>query len=322
MTLRARLYDARGDDRDVDISEVDLSNVDDRQLIWIDLDDRAETDLDAMARALELEVSIVRQMTRERRRPRLVRQPDRIALTLTTIEVDDEGDRAVPKGLDLIVGRNLVVTVHDGPLRAIDEYADQLRDERDLGLLNAGAFMAGVVDGVIRGFLREVEAIERAIDHLDTIALQSIRQRDDFFDEVVDLRRRIAQVRRLLTPNRDALMPLLRPDFDLHDEIGEAWPGIVDRLEQAISAVENARELLVGSFDVYLGRSAQHSNDVMMTLTLLSSITLPAIVLAGVMGMNFQIPFFENANNFNIVVGAMVAFSVGIVAVARWRRWI
>jgi magnesium transporter len=322
MTLRARLYDARGDDRDVDISEVDLSNVDDRQLIWIDLDDRAETDLDAMARALELEVSIVRQMTRERRRPRLVRQPDRIALTLTTIEVDDEGDRAVPKGLDLIVGRNLVVSVHDGPLRAIDEYADQLRDERDLGLLNAGAFMAGVVDGVIRGFLREVEAIERAIDHLDTIALQSIRQRDDFFDEVVDLRRRIAQVRRLLTPNRDALMPLLRPDFDLHDEIGEAWPGIVDRLEQAISAVENARELLVGSFDVYLGRSAQHSNDVMMTLTLLSSITLPAIVLAGVMGMNFQIPFFENANNFNIVVGAMVAFSVGIVAVARWRRWI
>jgi magnesium transporter len=322
MTLRARLYDARGDDRDVDISELDIARVDDRQLIWIDIDDRDEADLDLVARTLELEPRIVRQLARERRQPRLVRQPDRIALTLTTIEVDDEGDRPVPKGLDLIVGRNLVVTIHDGPLSAIEEYAEQLRDERDLGLLNAGAFMAGVVDGVIRGFLREVEGIERAIDHLDTIALQSTRRRDAFFDEVVELRRRIAEVRRSLTPNRDALMPLLRPDFDLHDEIGEAWPGIVDRLEQAISAVENARELLVGSFDVYLGRSAQHSNDVMMTLTLLSSITLPAIVLAGVMGMNFQIPFFDDPTNFNLVVGAMVVFSVAILFVARWRRWI
>jgi magnesium transporter len=322
MTLRARLYDARGDDRDVDISEVDISGVDDRQLVWIDLDDRDQKDLDTMARVLDLEPRIVRQLAREQRQPRLVRQPDRIALTLTTIEVDGGADRSVPKGLDLIVGRNLVVTVHDGPLRLIGEYEEQLRDERDLGLLNAGAFMTGVVDGVIRGFLREVERIEREIDRLDSIALASTRRRDAFLDAVVEQRRRIAEVRRILTPNRDALMPLLRPDFELHEEIGEAWPGLVDRLEQAISAVENARELLVGSFDVYLGRTAQHSNDVMMTLTLLSSITLPAIVLAGVMGMNFQIPFFDNPTNFNLVVGAMVVFSVGIVVVARWRRWI
>jgi Mg2+ and Co2+ transporter CorA len=38
--------------------------------------------------------------------------------------------------------------------------------------------------------------------------------------------------------------------------------------------------------------------------------------------MNFQIPFFDNPSNFVVVVGTMVVFSVGIVLIARWRRWI
>ena len=100
------------------------------------------------------------------------------------------------------------------------------------------------------------------------------------------------------------------------------WPGIVDRLERAIDAVENARELLVGSFDIYLGRSAQRSNDVMKVLTLVSAIALPAIVLAGVMGMNFKVPFFDNPNNYFLVVGSMIVFGLVIVGVARWRHWI
>jgi Mg2+ and Co2+ transporter CorA len=86
--------------------------------------------------------------------------------------------------------------------------------------------------------------------------------------------------------------------------------------------VEKTRELLVGSFDIYLGRAAQRSNDVMKTLTLVSAIALPGIVLAGIMGMNFKLPFFEDAGNFWLVIGAMLTFAAAILALARWRRWI
>ena len=40
------------------------------------------------------------------------------------------------------------------------------------------------------------------------------------------------------------------------------------------------------------------------------------------MGMNFQLPFFDEAENFWIVIGAMVAFAVAILGVARWRGWL
>jgi Mg2+ and Co2+ transporter CorA len=49
---------------------------------------------------------------------------------------------------------------------------------------------------------------------------------------------------------------------------------------------------------------------------------LPAVVLAGVMGMNFPLPFFENSDHFFLVLGAMAALAVSMLLAARWRGWI
>jgi magnesium transporter len=324
VTVRARLYDARGDDRDVDLAGLELRKVDDQQLLWIDVDSFDASGIDAVAKAVELEPRLVRFLTLENRRPRVVRLPERVAVMLVAIDrgADGDGEGLVRRELDIIVGSNLVVSVHDGPLAAIHQYEDQVRDERDLGRLDSGAFMTGLVDAVLAAYVSEVESIEREVDRLDQIALGMETDHDDFPTSVVALRRRIALLRRLLAPNRDALAPLIRPDFEVHGDIVSSWPGLVDRLERVIASVENTRELLVGSFDIYLGRSAQRSNDVMKALTIVSSIALPAVVLAGVMGMNFKLPFFDNAQNFYVVVGAMLAVALVILLLARRRRWI
>lgn len=319
MTLHARLYDARGEDRDVELTREEVRHVDDRRLLWIDLDERADTDLTTLAEALELEPRLTRQLGSDRGRPRLLRFPDRILITLGALE--REGDEVARRELDVLVGRNLVVTVHDGPLTAIEDFKDQLKDESGLGQLDAGAFMTGLVDAVLLTYFREIDHIEREIEALDQVALQ-LRGRGDFLGAVVALRHRIAIVRRALTPNRDALAPIVRPDFEVHQDLVRAWPGTIDRLERAIDGVDKTRELLVGSFDIYLGRSAQRSNDVQKTLTLVSAIALPAIVLAGIMGMNFKLPFFDESGNFWIVIATMVTLATAIIGVSRWRAWI
>jgi Mg2+ and Co2+ transporter CorA len=60
----------------------------------------------------------------------------------------------------------------------------------------------------------------------------------------------------------------------------------------------------------------------MKVLTLVSAIALPAIILAGIMGMNFQLDLFENPNNFYLIVGSMIVFALALLGIARWRRWI
>ena len=116
---------------------------------------------------------------------------------------------------------------------------------------------------------------------------------------------------------------LLRPVEDEElSPIGWPWPGLPDRLERALDATEQAREQLLGSFDLVMTRVGQRTNDVMRVLTVVSAVLLPSVVIAGAMGMNFQIPFFADPGNFLLVVAAMVVLAGLILGVAWSRRWI
>jgi magnesium transporter len=318
VTIRAVLYDATSDDREVDLDRDDVRLGDD-QLLWIDLDDRTTDDLRRAAAAVGLDPAGLERLSREDRRARLLRLPDHVVLTLGA--VDPEDTEAYRREIDVVIGVNHVITVHEGALAAIDAFRRQVHNEGELGRLTAASFTAGLIDSIWNAYFRQVESIERDIDGLDELAVKASGSHR-YLETVVVLRRRIARLRRALAPNREALSPLERPDFELRKDLGTVWPGTIQRLERAIDAVENARELLVGSFDLYLGRSSQRTNDVMKVLTLISAIALPGIVLAGVMGMNFKLPFFEDAGNFWLVIGTMVVFAVIIIGVARARDWI
>jgi magnesium transporter len=272
-----------------------------------------------IASLLDLPKPAVEPLAEEHGRARLLRARDIITLTVQAIERD--GEKFVRRELDLVAGPNFVVTVHDGPLEALERFAGDLPADTLVGRLDAGSFLAALVDSVIAGWFVRVGDVEREIETLDDLALRGPTS-NGFLRDVLRLRRRIAFVRRTIAPHREAFAPLVRPDFEIEESLGRPWPGLLDRLERVIDTTENARELLVGSFDVYLGRAAQRTNEVMKALTIVSSVLLPSIVLAGIMGMNFKLPFFEDPSNFWLVLGAMVVLAVGILAAARLRRWI
>jgi magnesium transporter len=318
VTIRAVLYDANAEGRTVDLAH-DRIKVSDDKLLWVDLDERNRDDLRQAAEGVGLEPEALRRLSRQDRGARILRLPNRVVVTLGAVDPGDEEARR--REIDIVIGINHVITVHDGSLAAVDDFRNEIHLESDLGKLDAASFTAGLIDSIFSAFFRQVEAIEREIDGLDELAVRAASSRP-FLETVVILRRRVARLRRMLVPNREALAPLERPDFKLRTDLGPIWPGTVQRLERAIDGVETARELLVGTFDLYLGRASQRTNDVMKVLTLISAIALPGIVLAGVMGMNFKEPLFENSANFWVVVGAMFGFALAILGIARWRRWI
>jgi magnesium transporter len=219
-----------------------------------------------------------------------------------------------------VAAPGIVVSFHRGPVGVIERFADGLADETSLGMLDAGDLLSGLVDEAITGYYDLVEELERRIDALDEAALRG-RSDIDVLAGIVALRRRIGVARRTLAPHRSALAALARPEMATDELLGQPWPGLTDRIEGAMSSIESLRDGLLGTYDIHMGRAAQRANDVMKALTLLSAILLPAVVLAGVMGMNFALPFFDEPGNFYVVVAAMAAFAVLFLGIARWRRW-
>ena len=325
--VRARLYDADGNDREIPLTDDIVAQLGKHQLLWIDVDRRETSALGRVAAAVGMEDSLAARLGTEATRAGLTQHPAHIHLTLISAEpssrpASDPGLPAVAqRGIDIVAGPEWVVTVHDGPMRAIERIDEATEGETRRGALDAAGFLTEVTDEVLVGYFELVEDMEREIDRLDEDALRH-RPNDDLLDRIVSLRRRIADVRRTLAPHRVAFAALARPEMELHEELGKPWPGLVDRLERALDGVEGLRGLLMGTFDIHMGRAAQETNDVMRVLTLLSAVLLPAVVVAGVMGMNFQLPFFESPDHFWLVLAAMAALSLGILVAARWRHWL
>ena len=84
----------------------------------------------------------------------------------------------------------------------------------------------------------------------------------------------------------------------------------------------DAREAIVGSFDVLIARTGHRTNDIMKVLTLASVILLPGALLAGVMGMNFKVGLFDVPWLFYLVLAVIVLIAPLTVGFAKLRHWI
>jgi Mg2+ and Co2+ transporter CorA len=319
MAIRCRLFEAKGQTRDVELTPEVRDHLSSTQLLWVDVDERSTGDVNRIREALDLDPEMVPGLIDDAGRAAVRVHGDVVHLTLESIENENELRR---REIDVLAGENIVVTIHDGPVEMLDLVAEAVAKAKGIGSLDSAGFLALLGDHLLTSYFRQIEEIEREIDKLDDLAIRPSADADVVLHALVRLRRRIGFLRRTLAPHREAFGPLARPDFKLHEELGLPWLELVSRLEAAIAAVELTRDLLFGSVDIFLGRAAQRSNDVMKILTIQSAILLPAVVLAGIMGMNFQMPWFGNEDTFWLVILVMVAFGVSLLVIARLRRWL
>jgi Mg2+ and Co2+ transporter CorA len=214
-----------------------------------------------------------------------------------------------------------VLTIRDEEVAGLRDLVELVEGRSELGALDSATFVAILMDGLLGAYFAATEDIEREIDDLDDRALRATPDRT-YVRELTILRRRIARLRRTLVPHRSVVAALARPELGITPGGPDPWPGLLDRFERAIDAVENARQLLLGSFDLVMTRTAQRTNDIVRVLTVVSVTLLPASVLAAIFGMNFSSPIFEDDGLFLIAVVGIAGVSAIIVLVAQRRGWI
>ncbi len=318
MSIEALLSSADGSDIEVNLRTKRMRSIGDDQLLWVDVTDPSDDDLATLEAGLGVDEEVIEAMRRQLRLPGVVVLKRAIDVTLLWLD-DAAGEK--PEALQAIAGTGWVITRHAGRLERLEKQRSNIRDGREIGLLRPIDFLMAVLDWHVDGFHAAAEDLERQVDRLDEDALRSD---DDLLPKLVAMRRRIARARRVAALHHDVYNELARPDFmpELDPDDAARIARVVTGLERATASIAQVREMLIGVFDVHMTRTAQRTNDIMRVLTLASVILLPAVVLAGIMGMNFRVFFFDDPNVFWVVIGAMVAMAVTTLIVARWRGWL
>jgi Mg2+ and Co2+ transporter CorA len=230
------------------------------------------------------------------------------------------GGRPTDSAVAIGIGPNVVVTVHRKPVDFVAAVLDNEADHLRVGRLEATSFAMGLLDRMLTDYLDARDAFETQLDRLELLILR--RPKPGYRGELQGLRHLASKLRRHLAAQRDLFDALGRPDFDprLSDSAERHCRAVSLRYSAVMMAVEAARELVNGSFDLYTSRAAEGTNQAMHTLTVVTVAMGLAATVAGVLGMNFQAPLFETGERgFYIAAGAIAAVLLVSGGWAIWR---
>jgi magnesium transporter len=322
--LRARLFDADRTDRMLPFADALKARVSSHQLLWIDIEGELSPEQRRdLAERFELESDMQGVLATELTGPSLELHGRHFHVRVAA-EPDPERPQD-PTWLDLIAGPNLVISRHATPLRFLEALNERIKADASIGELDSAEFVASVLDGVVTTYHMAIDRIEDELDAHDTRTLARARSNGEAITRLVAIRRRVAQLRRLLAAHREVFGALSRPGFirGVSTEDPEVFLPVSSRFDAALAAAESSRELVVSSFDVLMTQTAQRTNDVMRALTLITVLGLPATITAGFLGMNVIVPVSkDDPTSFWLIVAVVVLLEIVLIGAARLRGWI
>ena len=101
------------------------------------------------------------------------------------------------------------------------------------------------------------EQIEAELEKIDSQGMRGEGEPEDHIENLVTLRLRVGSLRRSLTSHRPLLMALAQPELEALGDKASArrFELLIDRYEQTLQGARDARESIVGSFDVLIART-------------------------------------------------------------------
>ncbi len=322
--VHVRRFDADRQDEVLAFEDALTSTPTDRQLLWIDFAGAPTAEeIDRLAETFDLDSPTRRSLETAGELPHLAIHGGYLHIRVAAEPHDEQPEEA--PWLDIVGGKNVVITHHRNPITFLTDMDERIELDTTFGSLDAGTFISSLLGAAVTSYFRAVDAIEDEVDKLDARSLRH-ESSEELLDDLVRVRRRIARLRRVLTDHRQLFASLAGAEIaQLTDnpDSAPAFQAVATRFENAIGAVEDSREVLLGSFEVYMTRTAQRTNDVMKVLALATVLLLPGSLAAGLLGMNVIVPLNkDDPLSFWMVVAGVGLFALLIVAVARAKRWL
>jgi len=238
-------------------------------------------------------------------------------------------DQATPDPFDLhtsnlyfFLGKNFLVTVHGVPSAGCDAARDRLLHGPDLLARGAEMTMHHIIDQAVDAYFPLVEELNGMVDGLEQKLFEEFDE--GLIHEIFKAKRSTFGLRRHIGPLREVLNILTnRPCGYIRPETQLYYRDVYDHTIRLMESVDTTRDLLAGVLETYLSQTSNRMNRVMKQLSIVATVALPLIVIAGIYGMNFsRMPLIHDPLGFWVAVASMAVVSLAIVWWLKRRQWL
>lgn len=225
--------------------------------------------------------------------------------------------------VDFFLGANYLVTVHSGESRSIAKMSEICRRNADALGQGPAALMHRIVDVMVDNYRPEVEKLNERLDKLEHEVFK--RPDPNLARRILDFKRDVASLRRIVLPQRDAVGRLARREFPvITEQLSYRFRDVYDHLVRLSDEAMFFHDRIGSLLEAHLSTVSNQLNGVMKVLTIIATLFMPLTVLTGMYGMNVDLPHLPGGDRaqFWWVFGIMAGISVVMLWFFRRRNWI
>jgi magnesium transporter len=279
--------------------------------LWLHFDTPTEEELDFLKENFAIHHLTIEDIVNQNQRPKIEPFENYVYLAIHPLRREAKWE-IEPSELDLLLGRDWIVSVHYGPLPGLIDNS-QLHERIPAALARGADFLLyTLVDLVVDSYFPIMDNVEDEIDSLEDRLL--LRAHPGDMNRLLSLKRSIVHSRRAVTPQREVLNQLTRHDFPfVRPENLVYFRDVYDHLIRIAEELDSLRDILSSVLEIHLASTSNQLNATMKRLTAYGTIFIAITAIAGIYGMNFKfMPELEWRYGYFVVLGVMAAISLGL----------
>jgi magnesium transporter len=266
------------------IDEIDQLTDQQGTLVWVSVRSPDGAKVTALGREFRLHPLAIEDLRKQRQRPKLDSYESQHMIVAYESVADASSGLSE---IHIFVGAGWLLSVSWEPTPMVDAVRKRFRTARDVGADTTGELLYTILDAAVDSYFPDLDAMSDRIDDLEDRVLEGEASRE-ILSEVLHLKRRLLDLRRVLAPMRDVANALLRRDVRVVDAATVPYyQDLYDHLVRVLDQLDVYRDLLATVLDTRLTVASNSLNAVMKRLTAFTVVLMVPTLIAGVYGMNF-----------------------------------
>lgn len=246
-------------------------------MLWLDLSAPSSEETTAVLEKLfALHPVVIEDCTTDSPFPKIDAFDDYLHLVMHAVDYS-KTDKFTTTDLDLVLGKNFLVTFHRQPLRLVQQVLDRYArgGPGAVPVRGPDRFAHTLLDQLAEAYKPALDELRRDLESIEEAVLGHATPKE-LFPQVIALRKDLATLRQIVRPQRAVAAELAggKPGF-LRPALLPYLRDLAEDFARIESQAAAWGEQLILGFRVYLNKSSHEANEGIKVLTGLTAATTP-----------------------------------------------
>ena len=290
-------------------------------MIWVDLDAATESEITTvMQEAFGVHPLTIEDCVQDTPLPKVEQMENYLYMVVHAVDYT-RADKFSTTELDLILGKNFLITFHRHALRPLTSAMERFKKNVPTPVRGPDRFAHTLIDLIVENYKPALDELRQEVEVIEEAVVA--RAKGNLTKDIIETRENLTTLRQTIRPQREIVTqlalgktPFFRPKL---------LPYLRDLSDDLLRIEEQAKgwsEQLIFAFRLHLNRASHEANAGIRVLTGITAVTIPLLLIGSWFAMNFHnMPLLTSRPAYWISLVVMVVTTAFMVLYLKKRKW-